>query len=263
VSPADKRPFDPRPAAERFAKAWREDLLLQDLPSHEQPATMEEGYEIQRLLAQGLGESILGYKLGLSSPNAMRASGLGRPITGFIPQSRFHTSGAVVPIRKGERLLIEVEIALALAHDILPGQRADNVSEYVHGAYASVELVRSHFVDRRTVDLPTYVGDGAGFHGLVLGSPLALEDVPRLSEMQACLRHNGSIVASNASADDCPDPFSALRLFLEMAAERGDTLKAGAIIATGNVIVPFESHEPGTYEATLGGASVGFELRRA
>ena len=263
MSPADKRPFDPRPAAERFAKAWREDLLLQDLPSHERPGTMEEGYEIQRLLAQELGESILGYKLGLSSPNSMRASGLGRPITGFIPQSRFHTSGAAVSIRTGERLLIELEIALALAHDILPGQRVDRVSECVRGAYASVELVRSHFVDRRTVGLPTYVGDGAGFHGLVLGSPLALEDVPRLSEMQACLRHNGSVVASKASADDCPDPFSALRLFLEMAAERGDTLKAGAIVATGNVIVPFESHEPGTYDATLGGARVGFELRQA
>jgi 2-keto-4-pentenoate hydratase len=263
VSAADKRPFDARPAAARFAKAWREDLLLQDLPQSERPATMEEGYEVQRLLARELGEAVAGYKLGLSSPNAMRASGLGRPISGFMPRSRFYSSGAAVPIRAPERYLIEVEVALELANDIAPHQRVDDVREAVLGAYLSIELVRSHFVDRRAVDLPTYVGDGAGFHGFVLGSPLALENVSRLAEAQASLKHDGVIVAHKASPDDYPDPFSVLRLFLGMASERGEVLKAGAIMATGNVIVPFESGEPGIYEANLSGAEVAFELRPA
>jgi 2-keto-4-pentenoate hydratase len=261
VPTAYKRPFDPRPAAERFAKAWREDLLLPGLPPDERPATMEEGYLIQRQLARDLGEGIVGYKLGLSSRNAMRVSGLGRPIIGFIPQSRFYGSGAVVPISDRDRFLIEVEVAFELAHDILPGQPVESITEAIRGTYLSVEIVRSHFVDRRTVDLPTYVGDGAGFHGFVLGGPLELEEVPRLSEAQACLKRNSAVVAQQASPDDSPDPVSVMQSFLEMVSERGDILRAGAIIATGNLIMPFETRDPGKYLGILHGATVEFELR--
>lgn len=257
-----EHPSSARAAAERLAEAWIKDLLLTDLPPDEQPATIEAGYETQDLVAQALGERIAGYKLGLSSPNAMRASGLGRPIVGFMPRSRVHESNAVIPTRPAEQLLIEVEVAFEIASEIRPGQSIDHVEGIVGSAWLAVEIVRSHFVDRRKVALPSFVADGAGFHHLVLGSKLTLDDVSRIAAGDLSLSSSGVLVSAKAPAGDRAEPLDALRIFLAMASERDQLLAVGTIVSTGNLIHPYETSTPGPCVATFGNARVEFTLQR-
>jgi 2-keto-4-pentenoate hydratase len=256
-----ENPSSARAAAERLAAAWIEDLVLPDLPIDERPTTVEAGYEIQNLLAQAFGEGVAGYKLGLSSPNAMRASGLGRPIVGFMPPSRIHGSKAVVPIKPTEQFLIEVEIAFEIATDIHPGQPIDRVENVLDSAWLAIEIVRSHFVDRRKVALPSFIADGAGFHHLILGSKLTLEDASHLAALDLSLCYNGGLVSSKAPDGDRAEPLDALTMFLTMASERNQPLAAGMIVSTGNLVRPYEIGTPGRCEAALGNARVEFSLQ--
>lgn len=257
----DAPPFDPTVAAQRLAQAWRDDERLHDIPPAERPLSLEQGYAVQRQLAHEWGEPVVGYKLGLSSPSAMHASGLGRPITGFIPRSRMYVSGSELPLRQSDKVLIEVEIAFELACEIRPGQPIDDLATVVRSASLSVEVVRSHFVDRTQVALPSFVADNSGFHALIRGQTVSLDQVANINGSEVRLFHDGDKASATAPISDRPDPFVALRTFLIMAAEREQVLARGLIVSTGNLVLPYQTQSAGRYYATLHQSTVEFSLR--
>jgi 2-keto-4-pentenoate hydratase len=263
LSADDAHRTDSRSAAERLANAWAADTVLTDLPAGERPSTIEAGYEIQAMLAEMLAEPIAGYKLGLSSSNAMRSSGLGRPVAGFMPRSRVHASNIVLPIGRAETLLIEVEVAFEIATEIRPGRRVEAIETILGRAWLAVEIVRSHFVDRGTVGLPSFVADCAGFHHLVLGSELTGYEANRSPAPYIRLLRDGECVSSRAPDGDRADPLGALSMFLAMASERDQPIAAGTIVTTGNLIRPYETRMAGRFEALVGEARVAFSLRRS
>jgi 2-keto-4-pentenoate hydratase len=257
----DAPSFDPAVAARRLAHAWRQDERLNDIPSAERPQSIEEGYAVQGRLAHEWGEPVIGYKLGLSSPNAMHASGLSRPITGFIPRSRMYASGATLPLRQSDEILMEVEIAFELAREIQPGEPIDHLAEIVRSASLSLEVVRSHFVDRTRVALPSFVADNSGFHAFIRGQTVELDQVANIGATEVRLFRDGVEASVTAPVEDRPDPFAALRTFLIMASERGQVLAESLIISTGNLVLPHQTQSAGRYHASLDQATVEVSIK--
>jgi 2-keto-4-pentenoate hydratase len=241
--------FDPGPAARRLARFWDGWDRLEILPLSERPRDLTEAYRLQRRLVEELGEPVAGYKVGLSSVAAMKKSGLGAPIFGFVPKSRLHPSGATLALPLKQDIVVEVEIGFELP--------ADPNAEPT--ARLSFEIVRSRFLRPKDVDMPSFVGDASGFCAMIVGDRIPVKEVAGLlRDGRAMLSHDGKQVSGPLHGDDCPNPTEVLRIFRLLAAKYDMPLAPGMVIATGSVIVPYDKPSPGVYRAQLGPYSASF-----
>jgi 2-keto-4-pentenoate hydratase len=252
------REWNPSTGAVLLAEAWRQDRQLRELPPDARPRTLAQGYAIQAALATSLGEPVPAYKLGLSSVAAMRRLSLARPISGFVPQSRLHSSGTDFAVSSGSPLLVEVEVAFTLAAAVEPAASMPSLPEIIGSAHLAVELVRGHFLDRAGLDLPSLVADSAGLHALIVGDRIALDELSGLDG--AVLRGGETVLAVAAEPEARAEPLRVLASFLEMCAERQKPLPKGTIVTTGNLIRPLETGAAGSYVAELNRARVWFSL---
>ncbi len=186
----------------------------------------------------------------------MERTGLGVPIVGFVPTSRFHASGAFVEVPATAMVLLEVEVALSIP------ERWSDGAAFEPEAHLAFEVVCSRFVDRITVGLPSFVGDDSGFHALVVGDPVPLARLSELLDAGASLYHDGAMVAGPAIGRECPDPLDVFDRFRALARAIDIPVATTMTIATGSLILPFETDGDGIFEGRLGSSRVSLSLRR-
>jgi 2-keto-4-pentenoate hydratase len=233
---AMNRAFDPRPAADLLAEAWRSGVQLSELPAVIRPTTLSQGYDVQDALVALLGERVVGWKLGVGSTRQKKDSGVGRSIAGQVLRSRLHRHGDVVPVPGTGPATLEFEIAYVLGRDIRPDDAAFPVLEAVAEIRPSFELVRSRFLDRRAVGWPSFAADDGAFHALVLGEAV---DPARIADLRStvAVAIDGRAIG-NTQGDDRTDPEAALADLVAIARERRMTLPKGSVVSTGTVSVP-------------------------
>lgn len=235
--------FDPTATASVLAQAWRSGDLLAALPTGNKPATLEQGYDAQDQLFQLASGTRAGWKLGVGSPAAMRAANLARPLVGQLERARLHTSGVQLSLPAYTPVTIECEIAFVLDRDLppLPGRTVEAAD--IRSTCVTFEVVRSRFVDRKTVGWPSFAADNVGFEALVVGQTvcqgLDAEVMRQLAE-NVVVYLNGEPRAKGLFGDTATDPLNSLAALYEHAAERGETLLAGDIITTGAMCEPFD-----------------------
>ncbi len=230
--------FDPSSAASVLGEAWRTGRPVPALPAAARPTTLEEGYAIQDAFVAGLGEQVVGWKLGGCSPAGKRQNGLSVPLIGQVVASRSLRAGDTVPRPGGRPLVIEFEIAFVLTQDIEPdaiGTVPDLVS-----AHAAFELVQSRYVDRAAATVPETVADNAFAHAIVLGEALNFADLDAIVE-SVVVSLDGVEAARGLAGDNIVDPFGGLHEFMAFAAARGLKLRRGDVILTGTLTRPVEA----------------------
>ncbi|WP_144633926.1 2-keto-4-pentenoate hydratase [Bordetella genomosp. 13] len=250
--------YDPAPAAELLAAAWRGAPQLKELPADQRPADLDQGYQLQDRFVAVLGTPTAGWKLGLGSPASLRAAQLKRPLIGRLLKTRVHAAGATVRLtRPDTAFTVEFEIAFVLARDIAPGDAPANVLDAVASTHPAFELVQSRFTDRRAVGLPSFIGDGVGFDAFVLGAEIAAGDIDGVIA-SARVEVDGVPHAQALEGDDLSYPLDSLRYLYDFACERGITLRKGEIVTAGAIAKPFDLPRAGV---SIAGVYAGGELR--
>jgi 2-keto-4-pentenoate hydratase len=230
--------FDPIPAADALAEAWRSGQRLQALPEAIRPQTLAEGYDIQDRLIEKLGDSVAGWKLGVGSHKGKRDSGIGRAIAGRILSRRVHQPGDAIPLPHDGPVTVEFEIAYVLGRDVGPGEVVADPLSVVAETRVAFELVLSRFVDRRVVGWPSFAADNAAFEALVLGPVVDGAAIARIAETLV-VEADGVEQARIATGDDAVVPVDGLADLLAIARDRGMVLPRGSIVSTGTISVPF------------------------
>ncbi len=235
--------FAPAATAALLLTTWRAATLLDSLPVALRPHTLQQGYAAQDCLFKAAGGSRAGWKLGVGSPAAMRAAQLSRPLIGQLEAARCHTSGARLHLPMNGPLTIECEIAFVLARDIepLPGRGVQ--PDDIRHTCLTFEVVRSRFIDRKSVGWPSFTADNVGFEALIIGPPACTGlDLQVLRELaQTTVVHlNGEPRARTLHGDAATDPLNSLAALYAHAAEQGETLRAGDIVSTGALCEPFD-----------------------
>jgi len=255
LSKTKTRVFDADAAASRLAQAWADGFVLDEFPGDEHPRSEADGYAVQRKLADVMGEPIGGYKLGLGSAAAMRRTGLGRPVWGFMTARSMLANGAALPAIVTGDFLVEVELAFVAKRRINPGETiADALS--VWDAHIAIEIVRPRLANWTALGLPAFIADSVGFHAFVLGQRLPDDVVRHKAVPAAHLVKDGTIVAPAADESESAEPFSALDYFLNEAAVEGIILEKGAVVTTGNLVMPFTCGRGGRFSGSIGSSSV-------
>lgn len=197
---------------------------------------MADGYAIQQHLVTRLvdeGESIVGYKLGLTSLPMQKLLGVDSPDFGPVFASGVFRDGAELPVDRFIAPRMEAEIGVVLDRDLTgPDCTPAEALSASRGLVAALEIVDSRIVDWR-IKLADTVADLASNGAIALSSvvvPIEGFD-PRLLGM--VFSKNGEVVATGAGAAALGDPLAAVAWLANTLAPMGVTLPAGSVIMTG------------------------------
>ncbi len=197
---------------------------------------MADGYAIQQHLVRMLvdeGESIIGYKLGLTSTPMQKLLGVDSPDFGPVFASTVFRDGATLPVDRFIAPRMEGEIGVILGADLTgPHCTPAQALAATSGLVAALEIVDSRIADWR-IKLADTVADLASNGAIALSSrvvPIEGFD-PRLLGM--VFTKNGEVVATGAGAAAMGDPLAAVAWLANTLAPMGVVLPAGSVIMTG------------------------------
>ena len=209
---------------------------------------MADGYAVQAELTQLIladGDTIRGYKVGLTSKPMQKMIGVDSPDYGPVLASTVYRSGDEVSLARFIQPKIEAEIVFVLGADLQgPDVTRADARAAVAGIAASVEIVDSRFADWR-IKLADTVADLASNGAVAMSDDLIPLDGldPRLIGM--VLTRNGELVDTGAGAAALGDPLAVVAWLANTLAENGIALEPGHLVMTGalHAAVPMQPGE--------------------
>ena len=216
--------------------ARRDRIAIAPFTDDDPTLGMADGYAVQAELTRLLladGDSIVGYKVGLTSKTMQKMIGLDSPDYGPILASTVYTSGDEVSLAEFIQPKIEAEIVVVLEQPLRgPGVTILDAARATVGVAAAMEIVDSRFADWR-IKLADTVADLASNGAVAVCGrlvPLAGIDT-RLVGMT--LTRNGELVDTGAGAAALGDPLAVVAWLANTLAEVGVALEPGHLVMTG------------------------------
>jgi len=219
-----------------LVEARRTGRQITGLPAELVPASHDEAYAINALVAAGLGWPQLGWKIAATTPEMQARLRTDRPIYGRTFQ-RFATTTPAV-LRHAELLdpLIECEFFFRLGTDLPPRATpydSDEVARAVAAVHAGVEIAECRFPVGDLPPVPAVLADGAASGRYVIGPEIVDWQDVDLAAMPVTLEVDGRVRRSGHGRDVMGHPLRPLVWLANERARLGDGLAAGALVSTG------------------------------
>jgi 2-keto-4-pentenoate hydratase len=214
---------------------------------------MADGYAVQAELVKLIladGDSVVGYKAGLTSKPMQTMLGVGQPDYGPVLGSTIYRDGDEISVSRFIQPKLEAEIVYVMGDALRgPGVTVDQARAAVSGIAASMEIVDSRFADWR-IKLCDTVADLASNGAVAMSDTLVPLDGfdPRLIGM--VLSRDGHLVDTGAGAAALGDPAAVVAWLANTLAADGIGLEPGHLVMTGalHAAVPMKSGEMYTAE---------------
>ncbi|MDT7775567.1 MAG: 2-keto-4-pentenoate hydratase, partial [Pseudonocardiales bacterium] len=223
-------------------------------------------YDVQNALTSArlaAGATIVGRKVGLTSPAVQAQLGVGQPDFGVLFDDMHVPDGGAVDIAALIAPKVEAEVAFVLKADLNGDPEsidAATAAAAVDYAVAALEIVDSR-VAGWDITITDTVADNASSALFVLGATRVTLDEFAPVDVTMTLDKNGERASSGNGAACLGDPLNALAWLARTALEYGSPLRAGDVVLSG-ALGPMVIAEPGSHIvadiSTLGRVSVTF-----
>src|SRR5215468_7118720 len=223
--------------------AWQEQRLLDAVPDHCRPQSLEEGYAIQEALAMHHGGETIGWKIAATSTEGQRHIGVTEPLGGRLFARFCHRDGAKLAAGPLHMRVAEAEFAFRMANDLPPRSEPysrEDVMAAVATLHLAIEVPDSRYRDFASVGAPQLVADDSCAGFFVLGDEAKGWRAVDLSAHPVVGYRNGTIAERGSGANVLGDPRIALLWLANDRAIRGGGLKAGEIVTTGTCVKPMK-----------------------
>ncbi|MBH5141082.1 2-keto-4-pentenoate hydratase [Rhodococcus erythropolis] len=198
------------------------------------------------------GRTVVGRKIGLTSPAVQNQLGVDQPDFGVLLDDFDVSGNAAVDTTTLLQPRIEAEIAFRLSADITEPITAEHAPGFVDRVFASFEIVDSRIAGW-DITLVDTVADNASSGLYVLGDSLPRDDAPDLTEVTMTMTADGEQVSAGKGSDCLGSPWEALVWLANTSLHYGSPLRAGEVILSG-ALGPMVAVTPGvTYSATISG----------
>ena len=222
--------------ADLLIAARRDGQQIAALPADLEPATPDDAYAINALVAAGLGWPQLGWKIAATTPEMQRRLRTSEPIYGRTYQrfavaspARFQHTALLDP-------LVECEFFFRLGSDLppraTPYTRSD-VAAVVSDVHAGVEVAECRFPMANLPSIPAILADGAASGRYVIGAAFANWHSQDFAAMPVTLSVNGHVRRSGYGREFMGDPINALVWLANARSKLGDRLAKDALVSTG------------------------------
>ena len=208
--------------------------------------TMADGYAVQAELVKlilAAGDTIVGYKVGLTSKPMQRMIGVDSPDYGPVLGSTVYRDGDVVSLSRFIQPKIEAEIVFVLGQALRgPGVTVTDAHRAIAGIAASVEIVDSRFADWR-IKLADTVADLASNGAVAVSGRLVPLDGIDTRLIGMSLTRNGDLVDTGAGAAALGDPLTVVAWLANTLGSVGIGLEPGHLVMTGalHAAVPMQA----------------------
>jgi 2-keto-4-pentenoate hydratase len=200
---------------------------------------VEDAYRVQAAVLARRGATVAGWKVAIVGGRAAAA-----PIAG----SDVFPSDAVLVHAAGTR--IESEIGFVLGRDLPPRETPysrDEILEAIAGVNVAFEIVCARLGEPPSVPFPTFLADGLGNAGVVVGATL---DGRAAFPPRAVLSADGVEIAAGEHPHG--DPLAGLLAWANDQQDRCGGLRAGQRVITGSFTGAPLVHAGPRYVATFG-----------
>lgn len=222
--------------ARRLVAARRSVRQITDLPRHLVPASNDDGYAVNRLVARDLGWEPLGWKIAGTTPEVRQKLRLDGPIYGRTYRRFATPSPARLTTADLLDPLIECEVFVTLAHDLPPRDTPWTMPEVIAAigtVQAGIEVAECRFPNAALPPLPAVLADGAASGRYVFGDPIP-DWRNGLASITVTLETDGVTRRRGSGADVMGDPLRPLLWLAEELRRWGEGLAAGATVSTGS-----------------------------
>jgi 2-keto-4-pentenoate hydratase len=227
-------------AADLLWSARTEQRTIAALPADCRPATLEDGWAIQRALDAPAGTHA-GWKIAATSAGGQAHIGAPGPVIGRLHERFVLPSGAVLSAEHMTMRAAEGEFGFRMAQDLSARDEPfgrDEVLAAIGALLPAIEVPDTRFDDFMAVGLPSLVADGMCAGHVVIGAPAASWDLAQLPGHRAVMRRDGEEVAAGTGADVLGDPCEAMVWLANELRENGLGLRAGDLVITGACTPP-------------------------
>jgi len=212
------------------------------------PDDLTAAYAVQQQVTAhrlAMGATIVGRKIGLTSPAVQRQLGVDQPDFGILFDDMAYTDGATLSVDTVLQPRVEAEVAFVLQDDLAEGPLdAEQVRGAIGHAVAALEICGSRIADW-DISFGDTVADNASAGAYVLGDERkTLEEVvPKDVVMSMSI--DGEEVSDGSGAACLGDPINAVVWLARQARDLGDPLRAGQVILSG-ALGPMRPVAPGS-----------------
>lgn len=216
--------------------------LIDVVPPAAQPVSLDEAYATADALAAWTGDTVVGWKIGASVPRGQQALGLEEPFGGRVFARRVVPNGGSIRPVLAE-LTIGAEFTCRIGRDLGDDERFDatTIASVVDAVYPSLELNQVSYADPRGAGGWCIVADNGFNDGLVLGPEIHFWELSQLMQQPVAFYREGELQGEGCAADIGFNPLEALAWLANDRARRGDPLRAGHLIATGEFVGAIEA----------------------
>jgi 2-oxopent-4-enoate hydratase len=222
--------------ADELVEATERRVAVAPLTDRHPDMTVADAYAVQGFVARRrteAGESVIGWKLGLTSAAMQQQLGVDQPDYGPLLSGHVVAPGATVSVGELIAPRIEAEIAFLLSAPLRgPGVTADEVAAATAAVTASLEIIDSR-VEGWRIRLADTIADLASSARIVVSeSRVALSAVDLRAE-RVVLERNGEVVSEGVGSAVLGDPVAAVAWAANTLGPLGVTLEAGQIVMPG------------------------------
>ena len=197
---------------------------------------MADGYAVQAVLTRLIldaGDSIVGYKVGLTSAAMQQMIGIDSPDCGPVLASTVYRDGDTIRRDAFIAPKVEAEIVCVMRDRLAgPGVTLDAAQAAVEGIAASVEIVDSRFVDWR-IKLADTVADLASNGAVAVSSHVVPLDGIDPREIAMTLARNGEQIERGLGSAALGNPLAVVAWLADVLGENGIALEPGHLVMTG------------------------------
>ena len=199
---------------------------------------LADAYRIQALQIgawERAGRTVVGRKIGLTSPAMQRQMRVTQPDHGVLRDDMVLADRAAVPVGAFISPRVEPEIAMVLGRDLAgPGCTVAAAAAAVEYLLPSLEIIDSRIADWR-ISIGDTIADNASSGAAVLGdAPVRLRD-QNLRLVGCNLYRDGEVIATGAGGAVFGNPLRSLAWLANTLATFGVTLAAGQVVLPGSV----------------------------
>lgn len=204
------------------------------------------------------GDAQVGIKLAFTNRAMMERLGIPEPALGGLTAEMQIADGERIDPSRFIRPRLECELIVRLRAPLPAGASRGEAFAAIDAIAPAIEIIDSRF-DARPFQLTEIVADNASAAGFVAGTWQS--PTTDLDGRAVRLTIDGAVVAEGTTTAILGHPLDALRAAADLAARRGEPLRAGDLVLLGSATEPFAPPAECTVAVSVDGfGSVGFAL---
>ena len=206
--------------------------------------TIPQAKQIQKQfiaeISKNLGE-IVGYKAGLTNPNAQQRFNVSQPLRGALLEKMLLESGAVIPAKFGSRPISEGDLIVRVGSaEINNAKTPRETLKYLDAVIPFIELADLVYSQDLKLDAPALLAINVGARAGILGNPIPLADTDewesRLKNVSIeILDETGKVLVSGNSSSLLGNPLNVVLWIKNSLQAEGKQLKKGDLLSLGSI----------------------------